>query len=296
MEKLRVDYLIEDDYEVLEKMKQAYLNCPTAIKYLNDLKIPEQTVYENIAKVYDFVNDLNYCKNCPGIKNCAKNHPMLCTKIVYTHGQVERELVPCKEFIKRVAFERTFAVRDFEDEWLDLKLLEIDRNKGRTFAVKVYNNYLKNGVNDWLYLKGSKNSGRSYFAAALVVDAAKHNRGPIAYLNTSLRIKDLYDISSKAKERFQKDLDFYSNVPILVLDDFGNEYKNDFVRDAIVFQILSNRASKRLFTIFTSDFSLEEIGILYSTSKAGEIRSRQIVNLIKSMAKEEISLGEISIY
>ena len=290
MEKLRVDYLIQDDVEVLEKMKEAYLNCPTAIKYLNDLKIPTEAIYENIAKVYDFVSDLNYCKNCPGIKKCSKNNPMLCTKIVYTHGQVERE------FIKRVAFERTFQVRDFDEDWLDVKLLEIDRNKGRNSAAKVYNNYLKNGVNDWLYLKGMKNSGRSYFAAAIVVDAAKHNKGPIAYLNSSLRIKDLYDISSKAKERFQKDLDFYSNVPILVLDDFGNEYKNDYVRDAIVFQILSNRASKRLFTIFTSDFSLEEIEILYSTSKAGQIRAKQIVNLIKSMAKEEISLGEISIY
>lgn len=296
MEKLRVDYLIQDDVEVLEKMKEAYLNCPTAIKYLNDLKVPEEAIYENIAKIYDFVSDLNYCKNCPGIKKCAKNNPMLCTKIVYNYGQVERELVPCKEFIKRVTFERTFAVRDFDEDWLDLKLLDVDRNKGRNAAVKVYMNYLKNGVNDWLYLKGSKNSGRSYFAAAMVVDAAKHNRGPIAYLNTSLRIKDLYDISSKQKERFQKDLDFYSNVPILVLDDFGNEYKNDYVRDAIVFQILSNRASKRLFTIFTSDFSLEEIEILYATSKAGQIRAKQITNMIKSMAKEEINLGEISIY
>ena len=98
------------------------------------------------------------------------------------------------------------------------------------------------------------------------------------------------------KEDFDKKLDLYSNVPILVLDDFGNEFKNDFVRDAILFPILSTRASKRLLTIFTSDFSVSDIEALYSNTKAGAIRAKQIAKLILSMSDEEINLGDISIY
>ena len=93
-----------------------------------------------------------------------------------------------------------------------------------------------------------------------------------------------------------KKLELYSNIPILVLDDFGNEFKNDFVRDAILFPILSTRASKRLLTIFTSDFTISDIEALYSNTKAGAIRAKQIAKLIQSMCDEEISLGDISIY
>jgi len=81
-----------------------------------------------------------------------------------------------------------------------------------------------------------------------------------------------------------------------VLDDFGNEFKNDLIRDAIIFPIISARANKKLLTIITSDFTISEIVTLYSTSKAGALRAKQIGSLIKSTAKEEISFGDLAIY
>ena len=87
-----------------------------------------------------------------------------------------------------------------------------------------------------------------------------------------------------------------NNLLLALVDDFGNEFKTDFIRDAIIFQIISNRASKKVFTIFTSDFTIDEIQELYSTSKAGAIRARQIANLIKGSAGKEINLGDLSIY
>ena len=297
MEKLKIDEMYQSDEKLLDMMREAYRNCPTAVKYCKDNGIPENVIDDEITKVYDFVRDLNYCKNCPGVKKCAKENPMLCTRIVYTSGIIERQLVPCKEIIKRMNFERLFEVKDFPDEWLDISLRDdVDSSVGRKAALGKYTNYLKKGLNDWIYLIGNKRSGRSYLAAAMVVDAAKRGKGPICYLDSSLRIRELNDISLKRKEDFQKLLDFYSNVPILVLDDFGNEFKTDFIRDAIVFQILSNRLSKKLLTIFTSDFSIEDIQELYSTSKAGAIRARQIAGILKEGAGKEINLGEIAIY
>ncbi len=298
MEKLKVNLPYQSDDAILNDMKEAYLNCPTAIKYCRDNGIPEEVVFNDITKVYDFVSDLNYCKNCPGVKKCNKQNPLLCTRIVYTSGILERQLVPCKEIIKRMQFERLFKVRDFPEEWLDISLKnDVDKTQKRTQAVIKYSNFLKTGQNDWIYLVGSKNSGRSYLAAALVVDAAKKDKGPICFLDSSLRIRDLYDLYlAKKKDEFTNNLDYYSNVPILVFDDFGNEFKNDFIRDAIMFQIISNRASKKLFTIFTSDFTIEDIQELYSTSKSGAIRAKQIANIISSCAKEEINLGDLAIY
>ena len=297
MEKLKVNIKVQSDDELLLEMKKAYEACPQAIKYCADLKIPDEKIDENIVKIFDFVNDINYCKKCPGVKKCAKSNPLLCTKIVYEHCEVDRQLVPCKELLKQITFKRQFVVRDFDEDWLDSNLRSIDRNQGRDLALLRYRNFLKEKDNEWIYLTGSKNSGRSYFAAALVVDAARKDRGPVCFLNSTLRLRELNDLNyAKKKEDFDRKLDQYSNIPILVFDDFGNEFKNDFVRDAILFPILSNRASKRLLTIFTSDFTISEVETLYSNTKAGAIRAKQIARLISSMAKEEINLGDVSIY
>ena len=96
MEKLKVNLDYQSDESILLEMRKAYDNCPTAIKFCKDRGIPDEVINNDITKVYDFVSDLNYCKNCPGVKKCAKNNPLLCTNLVYTYGILERQLVPCK--------------------------------------------------------------------------------------------------------------------------------------------------------------------------------------------------------
>ena len=222
MERLKIDQvsLESSDNELMEKMKQYYLSSPTSVKYINDLGISEQEVEDNISKIYDFAFDVEYCKKCPGVKKCAKANPLLCIKIIYDHGVVDRQLVPCKELLKQVAFERQFVVKDFNDDWLDATLRNIDRNKGRDEALLKYRDFIKNNQNSWIYLIGNKNSGRSYFAAVLTIDAARKEKGPICFLDSTSRLRELGDLSKdRKKEEFDKKLALYSNVPILVLDD-----------------------------------------------------------------------------
>ena len=107
-----------DDEEMYLLMKQAYLDCPRAIKYLKDLGVPEDVIEKNYVKIYDLVKDINYCSNCPGIENCKKDNPLLITKLVYHFGFLERELTPCKRVLDKVEVEGKFKVRDFEDAWI----------------------------------------------------------------------------------------------------------------------------------------------------------------------------------
>lgn len=72
MEKLKVDMPISEDKEILEKMKIAFENCPSAIRHLNDLKVPPEVIDRNLPKIFDFVSDINYCKNVRELKNVKK--------------------------------------------------------------------------------------------------------------------------------------------------------------------------------------------------------------------------------
>ena len=301
VEKLKVKNLdIKSDETLIQQMKEALYNCPGAVKFLKDQGMSDEVMEENITKIYDFVRDINYCRKCPGIKKCKKDNAYLNTKVTYSYGVVDTQLIPCKEILKRVSFERQFLVRDFSDEWLDVIMSDIDKSQPKTEASQVYMKYLRNEETNWLYLTGGIGSGKSYFAAALSIDLAKRGlkgKSPICFINASKRILELSELNkTKNSDEFKKKLELYSTVPVLVIDDFGHEFKNDFIRDAIVNEIITTRCNKKLFTIITSNFSLDEIEVLYSTSNAGAIMSKQIVKTIRSMCKKEINLGELKLY
>ena len=296
MEKIKINLEIKEDPDFFLKMKREIEKSTETIRLLNELKVPQEVIERNIAKIYHYVIDLNYCKNCPGIKKCDKHTPTLVTKLSYKNGFLDRELVPCPQLIKRIMFEKKFLIRDFPEEWLDYDLRNLDKTDARMFLISQYSKFTKEGDNSWIYLHGSPNTGKSFSAAIITNDIAKKNYGQICYLNCPQRIRELSDFRYKEKGRFQEELNRLSNVPILVLDDFGNEYKSDMTRDEIIIPIILSRSNKRLFTIFTSDFKISEIVKLYSTSKPGEIRAKQIQDHIKTMVKEVIEFGDLPIY
>ena len=296
MEKLNRKTYYKPDPAIIDKMRMVYYNCKKAVAYVKKLGIPDELVDQYIDIFYDFAKDLNYCDRCPGLEDCQKDNPLLCTKVTYTDGFVERQLTPCKKLLEKMHLKNQFIVKDFSDDWFSSDLKKLNNNAGRKEAVRRYLDFLKNGSNQWLYLTGEQNTGRSFVAATIVIDAAKKERGPVGFINCAKRFKQLADMNYRNPELFQKTINAYSTVPVLVLDDFGNEYKNEFERDGILFEILSRRASEKLFTIFTSDFTIEEIITLYSTNKAATVRAKQIGKIITNNAKEEINLGDISIY
>ena len=300
MEKLKIKNLnVKSDDTLIQQMKEALYACPSALKFCRELGMSDEVMERNITKIYDFVRDVNYCRKCPGIKKCKKDNAYVISKVSYSYGVVENQLIPCPEILKRVSFERQFLVRDFADEWLDVTMSDIDKSQAKTDASKVYMNYLRNEENNWLYLTGGIGSGKSYFAAALSIDLAKRGlkgKSPICFINSSKRILELSDLNKQKSDDFKKKLELYSTVPVLVIDDFGHEFKNDFIRDAIINEIITTRCNKKLFTIITSNFTLDEIEVLYSTSNAGAIMAKQIVKTIRAMCKKEINLGDLKLY
>lgn len=298
MEKLTSKFDIGSDEKVVKEMLDEYYNCPKAIKYLTNLGISDEQIKDNIATIIDFVQDINYCEKCPGLKRCNKTTPLLCTIITYKNGVIDKTISPCKKMLEQVEFQKQFYVRDFDEEWLThgIKKMDGKDSKGRGSAIMKYINYKEGKSDGWIYLHGSQNSGKTYVAAQICVDIAKSKQGPICFINSSTTLKELYDMSFKEKDKFQKELNRYSSCPVLVLDDFGNGYYNDYIRDGILFHIISERSKKRLFTIFTSSYDYDELLTVLATTKASTLKYSQIIDIIKRNADKEISLGEISIY
>lgn len=302
MERIKLNINISIDENLKQEMLKEFYSYPRAVEYVKKLGIPDEIIEKYIAKIYDFVLDSKYCDNCPGIKACGKDEPTLCTKLTYVNGIVDRELTLCKKALKKIEADNYFKVADFPNDWLDANIASIDNvqaDLARKEAVSKILGYANKKYDGWIYLTGSQNSGRSYITAVLCNKLlAEKDLGPIAFLNSGDRIKELTDYNySKEKDKFEETLDLYSNIPVLVLDDFGNGYINDYVRDAIIHPIIAKRAQKRLLTIFISDYSIDEIAALFTTNQnAGAIKAEQIRKVIKALCGKEINLGNLSIY
>lgn len=224
MEKLNTKNLkITSDENLIEQMKEALYACPSALKFCREQGMTDEVMDKNITKIYDFVRDINYCRKCPGIKKCKKDNAYVISKVTYSYGVVENQLIPCPEILKRVTFERQFLVRDFADEWLDVIMSDINKSKEKTQAASNYMKYLRNEEYNWLYLTGGIGSGKSYLAAAMSIDLAKRGlkgKSPICFINASKRFLELSDLNKQKSDEFKKKLELYSTVPVLIIDDF----------------------------------------------------------------------------
>lgn len=310
MEKLKMgEFKIDSDDSIIQQMKEALYACPNVLKRCKQMGMTDEVIDDNIIKIYEYVRDVNYCRKCPGLKNCKKDNAYLNTTFTYSNNIVETQLVPCKELLKRVSFERQFTVKDFPDEWLDARVSDYDElvrtnqkngNNPIIKAMETLTFYELNKETRWVYMRGGNRTGKSHLAATMVIDLAKKEikgKVPICFIDFSKRVRELNDLSRKNQDEFKKKLDLYSTVPVLVIDGFGQEFRSDYIRDAIVNEIISSRSNKQLFTIFTSNFSLREIEVLYAcNNEAGAIMSKQMVKTIKAMCTKEIEFGDIPLF
>lgn len=296
LKRIEVELSLENSNEEIEKMYDEIISNKELLSELEKIGITSKDVIkDNVVKINDYLEDLKYCKNCKGVKNCKKSTRLLNTRLTYENGIVERQLEPCKFILDDLKVENLFYFKDFDDE-IDSTILDnVDMNKIKKTIFQSFLKAMQKKDGKWFYITGSPRTGRTYFGIVLAYSAI--NRGKtVSFINSSFRFKELSDLSMINKTKFDSMIKTLTECDILFIDDFGNEYKNDYIRDGILFQILYSRSNKHLVTVFTSDFSIDEVVTLYSLNKAGTIRAKQIGNLIKSNIDEEFNFGEISIY
>ena len=138
-------------------------------------------------------------------------------------------------------------------------------------------------------------SGKSFLAATMAVAGARNNAfNSICFANVPARFKMLADYAFTKNPQFDEDLDKLKECDLLVLDDFGNEFKSDFVRDNILFPLISYRLREKKFTIITSNYSMEDIAMMYQTNKASLPKSTQIKSMLKMACSKEIKINNPS--
>ncbi len=283
-EKISIDFKVDRDLSTENEWKK-FIN-----EHKKEIPLPSNLTDELIDtyfdKVYDYMQSYLYCLKCPGKDRCNKEEPRTCASLSVYCGVVEENISPCKEMINDYIFQRQYEIADFPDFYYDATMRNIDKSTPRAEALR---RTLQS--HEWTYIQGPSRSGKSYLAAAITNEFALKSEGPIYFLDSKERIKEV----ASAKRYDQEDLiKEYSQCNILVLDNFGSEYVNDYIRDSIVIPILEFRSTHDLITIFTSQYSIEEAIHHYETrSDAGRENAKRLRTILKDNCFREIVLTNL---
>ena len=264
---------------------------------IKPLGLTKGEVRENIGRLNDFREDYNICKNCPGYDKCPKAEKHISIYVCKDGNYLTTRCEPCKKAIEKAMIDAKYIFNDFPSEWKKSTLKKLDLSENRRPLIKEFVNITKGKSNRWLFVTGNHKVGKSYVLVTFANEFIAMGLGQVGVINAVTKFKELADISFKQKEYFNDQIKALSTLPLLIIDNFGEEYKNEFIRDSIVIPILSERNHNNLPTFFSSDFTIKEIERLYSVGKnGGEIRGKQLGKIILEMAEKEFDLTGASIY
>ena len=264
---------------------------------LKPLHLTNKEVRDNVGKLHDYQEDFNTCKACPGFDKCPKKNKHISISVYKEGGYIETRSEPCKKLLKEIEIESKYLAKDFVPEWRNSRLKNLDLSENRRPLIKEFVNITKGKSNKWLFVKGNHKVGKSFVLVTFANEFVELGLGKVAVINAAKQFKNLADIAYSDKEGFKSTIELLSTVPLLVIDEFGQEYKNEFIRDQIVIPVLNARAHSELPTFFSSEFTIKEMQQLYSIGKnGGAIRGKQLGSLLTDMCEKEYDLTGASIY
>ena len=281
MEKLKS----KNSYQTqLEKDYQDNLKDGDFKDLVTKLKIDKSLGIVNNSSLNDCVLESRNCQNCKGLYDCQNKvlgHYLYPKKV----GDIlDFGYIPCKYKIKQ---DKALREKKTEaTELLEASFKNIDvRDKNRVQVIKwlkeFYDNYDIGSNMKGLYLHGSFGSGKTYLIYALL-NELKRNKGvnfeAIYYPLVLKTLRDDWDT-------YGDNVEYYSNVDILLLDDIGAEQVSEWGRDEVLGTILQNRMNKHLPTFFTSNLTILELEehLALAKNSLDKVKARRIIERIKQL-------------
>lgn len=262
-------------------------NDQSLIDELTKLGISEKEIPFYVNILFDYQSQKKGCASCPGEEKCslsAKGSYM--SLMIGDSGKLTYSLGPCPEAMKKEMIKASYIYHDFDDELLDLRSAPKGKTKGGAYKDLV-SCARKNATSSWGYVTGESGSGKTHQLIGICNDFAK-NGFAVAYLNFPQRSEEMKNMAMKDRESFSKMIGRLTSCTVLVLDDFGDEYKSDYLIDAVLLPLLLERARKKKITYFVSAYSLNELQSLYLTSSKAKANARRLIDLIKKNIDHEI--------
>lgn len=260
------------------------------VAYIRSLGLTRKQVADSIPALLEYQADQAVCEHCPGKDKCPKDNKRNEISLSLENGRLIRTNGPCRLERKEIELSSRFFIASCPSEWLGEKPNVTNK---RSPAFVALSKAIKGQDPNWVYLTGDSGSGKSFVLATFAGQYAAKRPG-CAFVSTAQIVEELKDMSINDKKEFEKTLTRLSSCPLLVLDEFGNEFKSEYTYSSILFPIIQGRAKVGLPTFFASDFSFEDIEQMYE-AKVGAARAGQLYRLLKARCKKSYDISGVPV-
>ena len=263
---------------------------PSFVKLVTKIKLKEERAMKYTSKLERCVQELNNCKNCPGLHECKNPSKGYVYYPRVEEDRVYFDAIACKYMQEKNKIDANSSKMYYQPYQIKLaNMKDIDKkDKKRLDAIKwivnFYKNYKKDQHIKGLYLHGSFGSGKTYLLAALLNELTKEGaKAVICYYPEMLR-----HLKESFGSTFDVDMDELKTCDLLLIDDIGAENLTSWARDEVLSTILQYRMDASLPTFFTSNLNIDELEAHLSETKESvdKVKARRIIERIKQLTDD----------
>ena len=289
MEKINVSQNIKSNisFKEINDLK----NEPHIMELLKLNKIKENDLHNHYQALLNWVKGKKECDECLGLKFCVKPINGYLYDLDFEDLQVPI-LRPCRYLTKQekeTKHLQQFIRRDYPDNLIMKRFSNIDLDKEEDYYLPIVDEISKLSFDDLpgVYLSGPVGVGKTFLAACLANKAALEGFS-VAFVHVPTFATKMRNMALD-KEQITAEINLLSRCKVLVFDDIGAEAVTLWLRDEILLPILNYRMEAELFTVFTSNYTKEDLKVYYASTKTSEddlINALRITERISFLAKE----------
>ncbi|MFX3618040.1 MAG: primosomal protein DnaI [Sporolactobacillus sp.] len=251
-------------------------------------EISREKWLKNLSKLYQFSEEWTHCDHCPGLEKCPNMMRGYRPRLVNDHGNPSLTFAVCPLTLEREAQRRqSQLIRSYyvSKDILSASFKEIDKvEPGRQKAIKAAGDFVRSYLENpettkGLYLCGKFGVGKTYLMGAIMNRLAdsRHIASLIVYTPDFF-----HEIKSAIQDNsVDKKLQVLKETPVLILDDIGAETMTPWIRDEVLGSILQYRMMEHLPTLFTSNFTYDELEEHFSYSQKSGIENVKAKRLME---------------
>lgn len=300
MEKVTFTYALSKEQEKQKRENvRMLLKNPFIKAWIKAYQQDETFIYEHSGKFMDWCMAKEKCEHCQGLDFCRQPSKGEVMELYYD-GLLSNRITICPFKVKQLqekAHRKQYREMDMLDDYLLVNIYDFDLTKESKEYKAAYAKVVKLLKNEnggkGLYLWGKPGAGKSYLAAGIANHYAKQKKR-IAYVNVAKLMANLKMMFQDA-EAMDAKLRKIKHADVVILDDIGGESVTSWSRDDVLLPLLDARMEKQRLTIFTSNYSYDDLKqrLSMTANKSSEpIAAERLLERIKALSCDIFIKGE----
>lgn len=295
MKQVIFNFEMDEEYK---KEKEILLNSllkeEIIQKWMKKYNLHEDFIERHVYKFKDYVENKKMCKNCKGLSLCMQKKNGYILELEYD-GVISKNVCACqylKDKAEALMHKQQFLLCDMSDVQLQYSFEKINMAKESVNYFKLVKEMHDATLKEnpiGFYLCGEPGSGKTYLACCFINAMAKKGK-TCAFVNVSNYISKLktnmYD-----KDAFAKQIDALKRADVVVLDDIGGESVSNWSRDEILLPILNERMENNKTTLFTSNYSIDNLQLYYAANSKfvnDQVGAKRLIERMKTLSFQKV--------